>query len=916
MSPSADEPKLNSCGCCQLPPSLKIPQNPPGLSALSYRLGTHGVFLRGMLARIHSQVIPGGPNRGSRPLAALTTRSADDPAIALLDAWASVADVLTFYQERILNESYLRTATERRSVLELARSIGYELSPGVAAATFLAFTVDDAPGSPREAIVPAGTRVQSVPGPGKLSQIFETIEDIVARAECNALKPRLTRPQRIATGMSSVVFKGTTTNLKVGDGLLIAISKDPSQPLIAAIKDSSQIQTEFRRVEHVEADPVSQQTRVTLQRKGMNPGVLLEPFPSGSFSSNPVPFNEENVAKIISKHSWEKSDLNAFAFIQGWNTGDVFSNITAQRTPDTGPTDAMLGIFAFRIRASLFGYNAPDWKAMSTDAKKAYYGGSDDGTKKTEWPYPSDPRAPSNELALDSVYSQILVGSWAVVTSGQDAQQIAVITDTAEKGAADFTIGAKVTVIKFADDVKVAPANMPQLRGTVVHAQAEKLDLAELPIDDPIQDHAIELDSLYQGVSAGQSISVSGERDDAAGVQVSEVAKISAVTYAGGFTNLTLGANLTYKYKRATVMINANVALATHGETVRETLGSGDASTANQAFVLKKPPLTYVSAPTPSGAASTLDVRVNGILWRETTSLYGLGMLDESYTVRLDNDGKTAITFGDGDNGTRLPTGQENVTAVYRSGIGPDGEVSRGSLTLLQTRPLGVRSVNNPLAATGAAAPEDLDHARTNAPLKVLTLDRIVSLEDYENSARAFAGIGKAQAMPLWSGESQIIHLTVAAATGGPVDPNSSPYVSLVRAIDSLRDPVQRVQVASYQPLLFNLTASVLVDSRYPGADVLAAVTVALKIAFSFNNRAFAQSATAAEVVTIVQSVPGVIATDLTQLYFVTDADGPHQTEPAPFLLAAPARSEGGQIQRAQLLLLNPGGITLTEMKT
>ena len=59
-------------------------------------------------------------------------RDDDDFSIALLDAWATVADVLTFYQERIANEAYLRTATERLSVLELARLIGYQLRPGVA----------------------------------------------------------------------------------------------------------------------------------------------------------------------------------------------------------------------------------------------------------------------------------------------------------------------------------------------------------------------------------------------------------------------------------------------------------------------------------------------------------------------------------------------------------------------------------------------------------------------------------------------------------------------------------------------------------------------------------------------------------------------------------------------------------------
>jgi hypothetical protein len=70
---------------------------------------------------------------GKQPLSALTTRDLDDPAIAMLDAWAVALDVLSFYQERIANEGYLRTSTERRSIVELARAIGYELRPGLAA---------------------------------------------------------------------------------------------------------------------------------------------------------------------------------------------------------------------------------------------------------------------------------------------------------------------------------------------------------------------------------------------------------------------------------------------------------------------------------------------------------------------------------------------------------------------------------------------------------------------------------------------------------------------------------------------------------------------------------------------------------------------------------------------------------------
>ena len=94
--------------------------NEPGQPAISYRLGTHAVFFRRMLESIH---------RDELLRKRLTTRDNDDPAIAMMDAWAMIADVLTFYQERIANEGYLRTARERRSVLEMARTCLLYTSP-------------------------------------------------------------------------------------------------------------------------------------------------------------------------------------------------------------------------------------------------------------------------------------------------------------------------------------------------------------------------------------------------------------------------------------------------------------------------------------------------------------------------------------------------------------------------------------------------------------------------------------------------------------------------------------------------------------------------------------------------------------------------------------------------------------------
>ena len=172
-----------------------------------------------------------------------------------------------------------------------------------------------------------------------------------------------------------------------------------------------------------------------------------------------------------------------------------------------------------------------------------------------------------------------------------------------------------------------------------------------------------------------------------------------------------------------------------------------------------------------------------------------------------------------------LPPEPLNIGATYRSGTGPEGEVDAGKLTLLQTRPQGVRSVSNPLAATGAAPPETLDNARGNAPRTVRTLDRIVSLDDFADFARGFAGIAKARAVAYWSGERRIVRLVVATESGAPLEVTSTLYDNLRKGIDAARDPVQQVEILSFQPKPFSVDATVVVDPAYIPEKVLAAVS-------------------------------------------------------------------------------------------
>ena len=169
-------------------------------------------------------------------------------------------------------------------------------------------------------------------------------------------------------------------------------------------------------------------------------------------------------------------------------------------------------------------------------------------------------------------------------------------------------------------------------------------------------------------------------------------------------------------YRRDTVSVFGNVVKATHGETRLQVLGGGDGSRPFQRFDLQASPLTYLPAATPSGAQSTLAVRVNEVRWHEPARLAAAGPADRIYVTATDDDDKTSVTFGDGTHGSRLPTGRENVRAEYRTGIGKPGNATAGQISLLNTRPLGVKGVVNPLRATGGADRDSRDQARANSP--------------------------------------------------------------------------------------------------------------------------------------------------------------------------------------------------------
>lgn len=328
-------------------------------------------------------------------------------------------------------------------------------------------------------------------------------------------------------------------------------------------------------------------------------------------------------------------------------------------------------------------------------------------------------------------------------------------------------------------------------------------------------------------------------------------------------TTIQLAAPLSYKYSATNINIYANVAKATHGQTTGEILGNGDASQAFQSFALHQKPLTYLSAPTAEGSQSTLTVRVNEIAWQEADDLAGLKPTDREFITQTGDSDQTTVVFGNGTEGARLPTGSSNVKATYRYGIGGAGNVDAGQINQLATHPLGLQGVTNPLPASGGADRDTLAQARCNAPLAVKALDRLVSVQDYADFARTYAGIGKASSTLLSDGRRQFVHLTIAGAGDIPIDQTSDLYQNFLLSLQTFGDPFQPVQVCIRKVKLLVIAAGVQLNPAYSWDSVESKIRAAVLALFDFDARELGQPAFLSEAISAIQAVEGVVYADV-----------------------------------------------------
>jgi predicted phage baseplate assembly protein len=895
-------------GCCDRAPTAPgVPMlvvNPPGLSAIRYRIGTFTTFRRAMLDAVARPDLLGPtPN----PFARWHEGGDGDYQTVFLELWAYLADILTFYQERIANEAFIATATQRDSLSRLAAAIGYRPGPGAGASALVAFTVE--PGA--VITVPARFRVGSPARPDRAAAVFETEGAVTARGEHSAIPLSATAPTNQFAPLRSfdLVFRaapspvldraaaaghlyggaGTAYLRTVGAGAAPAVLAAVAPPVTAARSRSSgapPAPTGPSPAVSAGATLLSRSVRLgtrTLVLEGartrlaVGDVVLAVENEGTAAAERATPYQLTSV----------RVDPSAGTTTVTWSEPDGATFDQSARE---------VSLYALRVKAGVFGNTAPAWNALPATLTGTV-NQVDGPYKDRNWDDPAGAasRLPGGrQVFLDAVHDEVRgtpqTPGWAVLVA-DGLSMIAHVTDARAVSRADYAISARVTRLTLEESVP--EARFP-LRDTVVLTGSERLVLRnDLPLPDPLGGSTLVLAGLYPELQPGQTVILRGRPWDAATGATTATVNAESGVLAGppvldaahAITTVSLKAPLARSYARAAAVLLANVVAVTHGETVRdEVLGSGD-GTALQALPLRQKPLTYRPATDPEAATavqSTLVVAVNGVRWSERPTLVGSGPQAQVFTTALDDAGRATVLFGDGRDGAAPPTGKDNVRARYRKGLGGSGNVPAGAIEQLIDSLPGLQAVTSPQPASGGADAESAAQIRVNAPGSVRAFGRAVSAEDYAALARSYPGIVKAGAMwvtrhptTLRASAQPYVQLTVATANRVPLAEQPAVAAELRSFLDRRRDPNVPLRLLDFAPVYIDVALTVDLDDRVPRHATLGRVQAALKPGlnadgtpgyFAFERLEFGESIHLSAVYAAVHAVAGIRAARVTRL--------------------------------------------------
>ncbi len=773
------ESNVQQAGCpCD---SIEFPRQPDiaaGLPALPRQLAGFPEWRLAMLGRIRTHRRLDEPG-GNPPLADWRAREGDDLGIMLLEMWAYVLDVLGFYDERIANEAYLRTAQLPGSLRRLVELIGYHPRPALAARVTLALLAEEGNGP---VALPPGVAFRSGPFGDESPQVFETGEPAAVDPRRNEWTLAPIRDDALDSGR--FFLDPGEAAVGRGDLVLIRWGAAVSQMASARVTGVSQIQAlDGETYLQIELDPKPD------FGSGATPGSTLLFKPT--LSSRVLDPSGLTVADIMLSADLLQAVLGSVG-TQAPTSGGI---LQALGLPGTGTAPSAAVVQAVAIT----------------------------GTE--------------SRLQLDSVQPALEPGQSLIVSRGSSlhAAQVTNVTESRIPQNEDLfkdldlsppTIPA--TSVRITPPIDRSWNDEPRRlqvhfglveAGRLTRPAKHRIGLGELapqaPFDgvsEPLEPAAQPEEVLLLG-NDGHGARLCGTVNvDQAGAGLLEPAQD-----AGELTNPL----------RTPVRVFGNLVEATRGESVvNEVLGSGNAASAFQKFAPAKHPLTYRNDPTaPGGRRSTLQIRVNGLLWREVPSFFGVGPEEEVYTVRQNPEtGRSIVTFGDGQTGARLPSGAQ-IVASYRFGAGAAAPPAN-SITQLARPVPGIRAAVNPIPAGGGADGDRPKDLRRNAPDSALLLGRAVSLLDFEVLAREF-GVINAQAGWTWDFTTQRAVVKIWF-----IPNNQSIAADNERAIKATllgqADPNTPLVARQATAMPAKLVVDLIVDPRFVSDEVELAVVDAL----------------------------------------------------------------------------------------
>ncbi len=851
---------------CDKPPIFPRPiSNRPALPEIGYRIGSYSSMREYLLDQLNKSVV----------LSDWTHRGADDPGIAILEGAALIGDVLTFYQQLYANEAFLHTADWRESVSELVQLTGYRLAPGVAGeATF--------------AVKVKGEKKVSIPsGFGFKAQLEDQ-----------------SKPDEFESSHASSAWS------HLSEFRLYCPPKPPAN-ITAGL---NKLELEAVAGKHDIA---------TLAELEISSGDRLMLLPEATmYDITGASYTEQKMAEIVIVKKVEQLLDRLVIHLEGSLTINRGSSVKAYLI------DRTFHHFGYNASSVLNKYDGVEIKQEDTNFER--------GICSTHYGSGYYSRLQSTEMPLDQEVSDLALGN-KLICQGIASFDDATGSSTVSRSKRRFT------VVKTIKEVK---SNSLIWGHTEASTSVVVVD-NKLITNDYILNESTDISQLvfHEAVSPELTLSAPSEWDEGDFTEAKlqfygtfkqlvalagrdlllvddnsgQLQQVSVISKLQDFKNtLTLGNNDTthnwmwdvvlsvmpaFKRKKflpdsPQITVYGNLVKATQGKTEKQAvLGSGDNRQTFQTFKLSKTPLTYLldESKTPAQVPE-LKIYVDNILWQRVDNFFNSKKDTQVYVVREDEEGNSWVQFGDGVNGARLPSGNNNVVAIYRTGIGANGGLEQDTKPQATGKLKQLEKAYLPGEVVGGEQTETKATARQAAPAKLQSLDRIVSLADYEAETLALPGVIKVRADLAAPSGSPLVRVVTLTESGTPAALHKvrTTLNTYNRCRGAARFPILCV-AGNLQYLALDLRVAYASNRRLDDVkkEIMAVLGVQIPGSernnhglFSLEQRDFGQDVHISQVLAAVQQVKGAQWVEINAMQSL-DMGTPVETDPEELSLPA-----------------------------